>query len=273
MRLRALALCLLVSATAVVAAQDPSKGFAPKVGMPGKDVVWVPTPPELVSKMLDLAALTPDDFVIDLGSGDGRNIIAAAKRGVRGLGVEFNPELVALSRRLADEAGVGGTATFVQGDMYEADLSNATVLALYLLPANLNRLAPKFLTLKPGTRIVANTFGPEEWDPDYREAVQGLSCSDWCEALLWIVPARVAGTWRLDDGATLTLEQSFQMLLGTLTAGGQAQPLSGARMRGESIRFQAGGAIYTGQVTGETMRGTVRSGRGDARWQASRAAR
>ena len=253
--------------------QEAPPKFEPKVGMPGKDVVWIPTPPELVNRMFDIARLTPDDYVIDLGSGDGRTIIAAARRGARGLGVEFNPEMVALSRRLAAEAGVSDRATFVQGDMYEADLSQATVLALYLLPANLTRLAPKLFALKPGTRIVANTFGPDDWDPDYREAVEHIACSDWCEALLWIVPAKVAGTWQMGDGATLAVQQSFQMLLGTLASGGRARPISAARMRGDEIRFQVDGAEYTGQVNGDGMQGTVRSGRGDAVWTASRAAR
>ena len=128
--------------------------FEPTPGQAGKDVVWVPTPPELVEKMLDMAKVTPQDIVMDLGSGDGRNVIAAAKRGARAIGFEFNPDMVALSRRLAQEAGVPDRATFVEGDMFEADISKATVLALFLLPSNLDKLAPKFLALKPGTRIV-----------------------------------------------------------------------------------------------------------------------
>jgi SAM-dependent methyltransferase len=144
--------------TAPAAGQKP---FEPTVGQSGKDVVWVPTPAAVVEKMLDMAKVTPQDFVMDLGSGDGRNIIAAAKRGANGLGVEFNPEMVELSRRSAAAAGVADRAKFVEGDMYAADISKATVLALFLLPHNLNKLTPKFLDLPPGTRIVGNTFAPE----------------------------------------------------------------------------------------------------------------
>jgi len=253
----------------VVFAQEPPPRFEPRVGLPGKDVVWVPTPPELVEKMLDLAKITPADFVIDLGSGDGRNVIAAAKRGARALGVEFNPDLVALSRRLAAEAGVADEAQFVQGDMYEADISQATALALYLLPANLNRLAPKFLALKPGTRIVANTFGPEDWDPDVRQSIDGVACSGWCEALLWIVPAKVAGTWQLPAG-TLQLTQTYQMVLGTITTGGVSAPIAQARVNGEAINFIANGVTYSAKVAGDTMEGTVTSPNGATPFRATR---
>src|SRR5919112_2236907 len=133
-------------------AQEKPKPFEPTVGQAGKDVVWVPTPPELVEKMLDIAKVTPQDYVIDLGSGDGRNVIAAAKRGARAYGFEFNPDMVALSRRRAQEAGVADKATFIEGDMFEADISKATVLALFMLPSNLDKLAPKFLALRTGTR-------------------------------------------------------------------------------------------------------------------------
>ncbi|MEO8679321.1 MAG: methyltransferase domain-containing protein [Vicinamibacterales bacterium] len=265
---RGLIAALFLSAT-LAFAQEPAPKFEPKSGLPGKDVVWVPTPPELVEKMLDMAGVTPADYVIDLGSGDGRNVIAAARRGARALGVEFNPDLVALSRRLAAEAGVADNATFVQGDMYEADISQATVLALYLLPVNLTKLAPKFLDLKPGTRIVANTFGPEDWDPDRRQTVEGLSCSGWCEALLWIVPAKVAGTWQLPQG-TLTLTQSFQLVLGTFGSGGASTPLARARMNGDEISFIANGLSYVANVSGDTMTGTVTSGSGTTAWVARR---
>ena len=165
------------------------QGFKPEVGQQGKDVVWVPTSPALVEKMLDLAKVTPDDLVVDLGSGDGRMVIAAAKRGARALGVEFNPEMVKLSRQLAGEAGVGDRATFVEGDMYEADISKATVLALFLLPDNLKRLEPKFRALRPGTRIVVNTFGIPDWKPDAKEEITE-DCASWCTALLYVVPPR-----------------------------------------------------------------------------------
>ena len=156
-------------------------------GQAGKDVVWVPTSPALVEKMLDLAKVTRNDFVIDLGSGDGRMVIAAAKRGARALGVEYNSKMVELSRQLAKEAGVADRATFVEGDMYEADISKATVLALFLLPENLRRLEPKFRALRPGTRIVVNTFGIPDWTADVTEQITE-NCTSWCIAMLYRIP-------------------------------------------------------------------------------------
>ena len=161
----------------------------PYVGQPGKDVVWVPTPYTLVEKMLDMAHVTPRDYVMDLGSGDGRNIIAAAKRGARALGVEYDAQLVTISRRNAAAQGVADRARFVRGDMFEADISEATVLALFLLPDNLERLKPKFERLKPGTRIVTNGFPIEGW------AVKEIGkaerdCDGWCTAYLYVVPGR-----------------------------------------------------------------------------------
>src|SRR5688572_17761580 len=157
--------CISLAATGAVA-QTAEKPFEPVVGQEGKDVIWVPTPYALVEKMLDMAKVTPRDFVVDLGSGDGRNVIAAAKRGARALGVEYNPKMVELSRRIAATEGVADKATFVEGDMFEADISQATVLALFLLTDNLNKLAPRFLTLRPGTRIVSNGFEITGWTAD-----------------------------------------------------------------------------------------------------------
>lgn len=263
---------LFILAISVVAVSFPvlaQQIYQPTVGQKGKDVVWVPTPPELVEKMLDMAGVTSNDFVIDLGSGDGRNVIAAAKRGARALGVEFNPDLVGLSKHLAAEAGVSHLATFVEGDMYEADVSQATVFALYLLPANMNRLAPKFLNLKPGTRIVANTFGFNEWYPDVREEADHISCSTWCEALLWIVPAKVGGTWTMPEG-TLSLKQAYQMVSGTLSANGSVVEIANTRLRGDRIEFIAGGLSYTGRVAGDTLEGTVTTPDGPKPWVATR---
>ena len=242
-------------------AQD--KPFEPVVGQAGKDVVWVPTPEQVVEKMLDVAKITPQDYVIDLGSGDGRNVIGAAKRGAQALGVEYNPDMVALSRRRAMEAGVADKATFVQGDMYEADISKATVMALFLLPENMNRLLPKFLALKPGSRIVSNTFSAEGWEADYQEVVP--NCTSWCTVLLWIVPANAAGTWQLPQG-TLTLEQQFQHVTGTLGS----TPITEGKLRGEEITFTAGGAQYTGRINGDTLQGSMVSGGRTTEWRATR---
>lgn len=184
---RTLIIALVIAVPASARAQD--EGFVPQPGQPGKDVVWVPTPPELVERMLDLAAVTPQDFVIDLGSGDGRNVIGAAKRGARALGVEFNPNMVALSKKNAAQAGVSDKAMFVEGDMYEADISKATVLALFLLPENLRRLEPKFRALPAGTRIVVNTFGIPEWNADVTEQITE-NCTSWCTAMLYRLPPK-----------------------------------------------------------------------------------
>jgi SAM-dependent methyltransferase len=231
---------------------DPYK---PTVGQPGKDAVWVPTSPALVEKMLDMAKVTPSDFVMDLGSGDGRNVIAAAKRGARGVGVEYNADLVTYSNRMAEKEGVADKAKFVQGDMYAADISKANVLALFLLTENLDKLLPKFLDLRPGTRIVANTFGISGWTPDETERLEN-DCTNWCTSLLWIVPAKVQGTWTLPSGQ-LALKQEFQMVSGTLTADGSPKSISNGRLRGDQIRFSADGADYEGRVNGNTIEGTM----------------
>jgi len=249
-------------------AQTAPEPFKPTVGQSGKDVVWVPTPASLVEKMLDMANVTPQDIVMDLGSGDGRNIIAAAKRGARAIGVEFNADMVELSRKAAAAAGVGEKATFIEGDMYEADISDATVLALFLLPHNLTKLTSKFLALRPGTRIVGNTFAPEGWTPDETETISG-ECVSWCTSLLWIVPGKIEGTWKLPKGE-LALKQSFQVVSGTLTGASAPEEVTG-KLRGNQITFTAGGAEYTGVVKGDTIEGTVRSGSTTTSWRATRA--
>ena len=252
------------------AAQQPAKPFEPVSGQAGKDVVWVPSPPDMVNKMMELAAVTAKDFVIDLGSGDGRNVIAAAKLGAQALGVEYNPDMVALSRKLALEAGVGNKAQFVQADMYEYDISKATVMALFLLPVNMNRLAPKFFNLAPGSRIVANTFGIEGWEPDARVTLPSASeCESWCEALLWIVPAKIAGTWAMPDGS-MTLTQDYQTVQGTITIGGQAETVVMGRLRGEEFTFTAGGRTYKGIARGDSITGSVTTPKGEVAWTASR---
>ena len=259
LRLSSAACLVAATAGAALAAEKP---FEPTVGQAGKDVVWVPTPFALVEKMLDMAKVTPQDFVMDLGSGDGRNIIAAAKRGARALGVEYNEDMVKLSQGIAAKEGVADKAQFVQGDMYEADISQATVLALFLLTENLNKLMPKFVQLKPGTRIVINGFGIDGWDPDVTERSDG-DCGSWCTAHLFIVPARVAGTWRTPQGM-LKLDQKFQKVSGTLDMGGTSMPIADGRLSGDSISFSVNGTSYTGRVSGDTMQGS------DGAWSARR---
>jgi precorrin-6B methylase 2 len=262
-----LALCLVAVAASAALAQTPNVVYEPFVGQDGKDVIWVPTPVVLVEKMLDMAQVTREDYVIDLGSGDGRNVIAAARRGAQALGVEYNQALVDYSTRAAEKEGVADKAIFVQGDMYEADISRATVIVLFLLTDNLRQLSPKLLGLKPGTRIVANTFGIEGWTAEESQKIEG-DCEFWCVILLYIVPARVAGTWRLPQGE-LTLEQSFQTLCGTLSTGGASTPIENGRLRGDQIVFTAGGADYAGRVSGDTIEGEVKGGATGA-WTATR---
>jgi hypothetical protein len=261
-----LALCFVsaVGAAAVLAqdAQEAPKPFEPVVGQEGKDVVWVPTPQALVDKMLDLAKVTPRDFVMDLGSGDGRNIIAAAKRGARARGVEYNPDMVELSRRTAEQEGVADKAEFVEGDMYAADISQATVMALFLLPDNLEKLTPKFVDLTPGTRMVLNGFAIPGWDPDVTERAEG-DCGSWCTAMLYIVPARVDGAWRLGKGE-LKVTQRFQKFTGTLSQGGSTATIKDGRLNGTEIAFTAGGVKYAGRVNGDAIAGN------NGAWSAAR---
>jgi SAM-dependent methyltransferase len=186
-----LVLCAVSAAASVLRARFPNKPRAPVEGQRGKDAVWVPTPPALVEKMLDMARVTAADYVIDLGSGDGRNVIAAAMRGARALGVEYDAALIDVSRRDAARAGVADLARFVQGDLYEADLSGATVLMLFLQPDNLRALSAKLAALEPGTRIVTNRFEIEGWKADEIGRIGGDS-PDCCTALLYVVPAGAA---------------------------------------------------------------------------------
>jgi len=231
-------------------AQATQKPFEPQVGQAGKDVVWVPTPQTLVDKMLDMAKVTPQDFVIDLGSGDGRTVITAAKRGARAMGIEYNPDMVALSERNAKTAGVTDKATFVKADLFETDFSKATVVSMFLLPSINVKLRPKILDMKPGTRIVANSFNMEDWEADETETVGG-DCTSWCTALLWIVPAKVEGTWTTPKG-DLKLTQQFQKVTGSFGT----QAISEGKLRGDELTFKAGGNTYTGKVEGNMIHGS-----------------
>ncbi len=242
-----LAMMLMASASAYAQATG-TKPFEPQVGQAGKDVVWVPTPQAVVDKMLDMAKVTKDDFVMDLGSGDGRTVITAAKRGARAMGVEYNPDMVELSKKNAEAAGVSARATFVKADLFETDFSKADVITMFLLPSINMKLRPKLLDLKPGTRIASNTFTMEDWQADETSTETEGCSSSWCTALFWIVPAKVEGTWGTPNG-DLKLTQTFQMISGTL--GNQA--LQG-RLRGAEITFTAGNTKYAGTVDGNTIK-------------------
>jgi len=273
LRLSFLTLCLSVFAAAGFAQDKPAaQDYQPEVGQSGKDVVWVPTPQPLVDRMLELGKLTPKDFLIDLGSGDGRTVITAAKRGATALGIEYNPDMVALSQRAATKEGVTARAKFVKADLFETDFSQATVITMFLLPDINLKLRPKILDLKPGTRIVSNSFTMGEWEADRTvQATEKEGCQSYCTAYLWIVPAKVDGAWKLPNGE-LTLKQSFQMITGTLKAGGKETAVKG-RLNGDQISFKAGEAQYTGRVSGNAIKGAIKSGAGAGEWSAERAAK
>jgi SAM-dependent methyltransferase len=243
----------VIAATASAQAQPAKSEYKPQVGQEGKDVIWLPTPQALVDKMLDMAKVTPKDYVIDLGSGDGRTVISAAKRGAKALGIEYNPDMVELSKRNAAKERVSDRASFVKADLFESDFSEATVITMFLLPDINIRLRPKILDLRPGTRIVSNSFTMGEWAADEEGTVKN-GCASYCTALLWIVPAKVEGTWELPQGE-MALTQTFQMVSGTLRSGNVSTPISNGRLNGDQISFTAVGNQYTGYVNGNVMEG------------------
>ena len=256
------------------------KEFTPQVGQEGKDVIWVPTPMSLVERMLDMAKLTAKDIHYDLGSGDGRTVIAAAKRGAQAYGVEFNPDMVALSERNAAKEGVAGKAKFIHGDIFQTDFSKATVLTLYLLPSLNLKLRPTILKMKPGTRVVSHAFTMDDWQPDQTETAEGRT------AYLWIVPARVEGTWKWTVSGSgpreyeLMVRQQYQQLEGVVRLDGKMGQFRNAKLDGDHISFSVieltGGTNtirrdFTGRVNGETIEGTVKHPGGEAKWTATRA--
>ena len=255
--------------------------YRPHSGQEGKDVIWVPTPQALVERMLDMAKLTPKDVHYDLGSGDGRTVIAAAKRGVRATGVEFNPEMVALSERSAAREGVAGKARFINGDIFQVDFSDATVITLYLLPSLNLKLRPTILRMKPGTRVVSHAFSMDDWRPDQTDNVEGRT------AYLWIVPAAVEGTWRWEmpgggpRGYELALRQQYQQVEGLVRLDGKLGQVRNLKLHGDTISFTVNELSGTnsmvrrdfiGRVNGNRMEGTVKlsNGAGEAKWSAAR---
>lgn len=261
------ALCLAGLIAAGPAAAQPATDYQPTVGQQGKDVVWVPTPDALVEKMLDTAKVTPNDYVVDLGSGDGRTVIEAAKRGATALGIEYNQDMVDLATRNAAKAGVSDKAKFIRADLFETDFSQATVVTMFLLPDINLRLRPKILDMKPGTRVVSNTFTMGEWTAD--ETVSAPECKQYCTAYYWIVPAKVEGTWRLGEDGELTLKQQFQMVSGTVKHGNVVAPITAGKLTGDEITFTAGGREYKGRVNGDLIEGTVQASESKP-WRATR---
>ena len=242
--------------------------YEPSVGQEGKDVIWVPTPDSLIQAMLDVAKVTPSDYVMDLGSGDGRIVVAAAKRGAKAVGFEYNPDMVALSRRNAEKAGVSDKATFVNADLFESDFSKATVITMYLLPQLNLKLRPTILNLKPGTRVVSHAFTMGEWNADQTVEQEGRT------AYLWIVPAKVEGTWTCktpSGNAALTLTQQFQDVHGTLKQSGADMTLRDVKLEGNHISFTAGKERFAGFISDKGIEGTVTANAREEKWSAARA--
>lgn len=240
--------------TTWAASETSTQDFVPTVGQSGKDVIWVPTPQALVDRMLDMAGLTPQDKLVDLGSGDGRTVITAAKRGATARGIEYNPDMVALSRSAALREGVSDKAVFEQADIFESDFSDASVVTLFLLPGLNLKLKPTLLDMAPGTRVVSNSFTMGDWEPDDTAEAEG--CSNYCTAYKWVVPAKVEGSWSTADGE-LVLTQQYQFADGTLSKGGTSLPIKEGRLEGETFRFKVGDDEYTVRVAGKQMLGKV----------------
>lgn len=245
--------------------------YEPEYSQEGKDVVWVPTPEIVVDAMMDLAKVTADDYVIDLGSGDGRLVIAAAKRGARALGIEYDDNLVRYARREADKAGVSNRARFAKADIFDTDFSPASVLTLFLLPEMNDRLRPRILAMKPGTRVVANYFGIGDWSSDAAVHLPQRTdqCGHYCTAYLWIVPAKVEGTWKMPQGE-LTLTQRYQYFTGTFAGTNGKADVTQGRVRGDGLNFVVGAVSYVGSVKGDVIEGTATSGDVVQRWTARR---
>ena len=267
---------------------------APAAWAQAPDVPYVPTPQVVVDEMLRVAQVGSKDYVIDLGSGDGRIVITAAKgHGARGFGVDLDGGLVNAAQREAERQGVAARAVFLQRDLFVTEIGEATVLTMYLFPSVNMQLRPRlFDELKPGTRVVSHDFDMGNWLPDERVTVAvpdkryGPPSS---EVFLWIVPANAAGTWRwqLDVGGTqvayeVALEQKFQMLAGRPVVGGVPARMEGGKMRGEQIRFRLVAEVrgrevsheFTGRAAGDTISGTAKlDGGSELVWNAARVKR
>lgn len=266
------ALNFAVAQPAKQTSKEPPKAakeeFVPQSGQPGKDVVWVPTPQALVDKMMEMARVTKEDFLIDLGSGDGRTVITAGKRGVKAKGIEYNPDMVALSKKNAEKEGVANQVEFVRGDIFESDFSNATVITLFLLPSLNQRLRPILLDMKPGTRVVSNTFDMGDWPAD-ETARAGGDCTSYCTAHFWIVPAKVNGNWKTPQGE-LTLEQRYQKVTGTSKGEGGVTSLVSGSLVGDQIVLTVGRTHVSGRVSGDKIEGLAKGDGSDTKWEAAR---
>jgi len=259
---------VLVFVVGISEQRSTAKEFTPEIGQEGKDVIWVPTELTLVNTMLDMARVTPQDYVIDLGSGDGRIVIAAAKRGARALGIEYNPDMVELSKNYAKREGVADRVQFIRGDIFETDFSQATVITMFLLPELNLKLRPQILNLKPGTRVVSNSFDMGDWKADEIITLDPTSCSSYCTAYLWIVPAKIGGEWKLPQGE-LIINQHFQKFTGKLQKGKKWWEIKDGSIVGTKVSFSAGKDTYAGEVRGETMEiSIIKDGKRVSTWMA-----
>ncbi len=235
--------------------------YQPSVGQDGKNVIWVPTPDALMQAMLEVVAIQSNDVLYDLGSGDGKIVITAAQRyNIEAVGIEYNPDLVSLAQRNALRAGVENKVTFIQGDIFKEDFSKASVLAIYLLPELNLRLKPTILAMRPGTRVVSNTFNMGSWPADITIELDSSS-----RAYYWVVPAWIGGRWQLSDPASkpvgqLEIKQDFQILSGGLILNGERFAILSGRMQGESITFTYGSQTPAGSTARGTFAGTVQAG-------------
>jgi hypothetical protein len=263
---------------AFLASPALAQKFEPQVGQSGKDVIWVPTPDDVVDRMLTMAQVTSKDLVMDLGAGDGKIAIAAAKKfGARAIGIEYNADMVKHANANAQKAGVHGEgqgkAMIRHGDIFATDFTKADVITMYLLPALNMKLRPQILSMKPGTRVVSHSFTMEDWEADE------ISSADGRRAYFWIVPAPVMGTWSLEAGgrrADMQIEQTFQKISGNVALGPIHAGLREPRLRGPQITFSyvdqnAVRRDFTGRVNGSRMEGTFRDEKGqEGRWTATK---
>ncbi len=241
-------------------------GFEPELGQKGKDVIWYPTPQPLVETMIDMAKLTSADFLIDLGSGDGRIVIAAAKRGIRAIGIEYNPDMVELSKRNAAREGVADKTDFIQADFYEYDLSKATVITMFLLPEINLKLRPKLLELEPGTQIITNTFSMNDWHFDEKRMTD-VESGSWNTAYLWVVPAKVEGKWKCNEGE-LKLIRQYQEVSGNMKTGGKTFEISDGKLRGNLFSFVCNEVNYSCRADKNTLKGTAEKNGKVTAWEA-----
>jgi hypothetical protein len=267
---------LVFGSAAAAQTAAPSKEYTPSVGQEGKDVIWVPTPQSLVDRMLTMAQVKPTDYVVDLGSGDGRTVITAAKKfGANALGIEYNPDMVELAKRNAEKEGVSGKAQFMKADIFTTDFSKANVLTLYLLPSLNVKLRPTILNMRPGTRVVSHAFTMDDWQPDQTDSSEGRT------AYMWIVPAKVGGTWKLDVGGggarsyEATFLQQYQNVGGSAKFDGKPVTFTQGKLRGDTITFSIEDGVtkrdFSGRVVGDKIEGTVKGG-SDGKFTATRVA-